>query len=167
MFLSEYGYEYLGGGPVNAAFTVGKNYFFIQPFKNGESFFIDDNKDVRKAKDDCFKINNKQVRVTIEMPKFPIERSERVELCKRWEISEPTLKDWFETRPFFIRDAFKGQNSAQLDLSDLPLLAIERGYYWSEMVVRWGYFNVQSVNRMVQEGRRLKMISDAFNGVGK
>lgn len=167
MFLDEYSYLYNGGAPVNCAFTEGKHYYFIQPYKNGQSFYIDDNLNVRIVKDDCFTVTNQQIRVDIKLPKFPADRNERLAICKRWNISEPTLKDWFDTRPFLIKDAFKGLNSAELDLSNLPALSANVGYYYSEIAVRWGYFNTQSIDRIVKTKRRIMLISDAFNGVGK
>ena len=167
MFYDDISYEYLGGATINCNFTSGKNYYCVGSFKNRRSFYIDDNQNVRIVSDDCFKPVKKDVKVVIELPKLPKERSDRIRLCERWEITEPTLKDWFETRPFLIKDAINGLNSKQLALVDLPELSRETGNYLAELAVRWGYYNQQSVTRIINRGKRLKLFSDAFQGLLK
>lgn len=167
MFYDDISYEYLKGATINCAFTPGKNYYCIGSFKNNRSFFIDDNQNVRIVADGCFKPVNAPVKVIVDLPKLPKERSDRLALCERWEITEPTLKDWFDTRPFLVKDAMKGLNSKQLALVDLTELSYETGNYFAEIAVRWGYYNQQSITRIINSGKRLKLFSDAFQGLLK
>lgn len=167
MYHSSISFQYLGGAPVNCAFTVGTNYYCMGSYKSNKHFYLDDNLNVRIVEDDCFLPVEKSIRVVIDLPKqiSSMDRAERLKLCQRWEISEPTLKDWIENRPLLISDALKGMNKQPVELVNLPELAQSTGNYWSELACRWGYFNPQSVNRMIVDGRRLKLFSDAFRGL--
>lgn len=170
MYVSNISYEYLGGAPINCTFSIGDMYYCMGSHKRNKHFYIDDNLNVRVVDSECFKPVEKQIRIVVSTPKDLLStesRSRRMELCDRWEITEPTFKDWFETRPFLLNDAVKGLNKRRIKLDNLPELAQSSGNYLCELACRWGYFNPQSINRMINDGRRLKLFSDAFNGLLK
>lgn len=156
------------GGSTHGSFVPGNIYHRLAGYIHGTSgvsngFYIDDTNRVRLLKDSLFTATRDRKSLVVPDVTYDLHA-----LAERWGISTTKANHW--DQPFRMYDAVRGAvkkaNNKTLTRSELVGMAVERGYYLSELSVRWGWhYNGDTLVAIAADPQRVSLIWDLFNGV--